>query len=160
MVRKLVLLPEKDGYGISFGAGYNSATLESSASVFGKRPNGAPLVVDCTWLCDPVEYAYLRAFYRTSTALGSLPFLANLAVGAGPLEELSCIFEPGSFTLRETSGNMHKVSARLIAVRRSTTDGDSYDEALAMLLSEYGSTAVTIDILQLIEELANEDLRT
>lgn len=157
-MRRLAILPDKASYSADMGASFVSSSLDGPASNFGARPRGAADEVQCSWSLTPGEYAYMRAFFRTAQSQGSLPFTAALAVDGAPLEDYVAVFVPGSFGLRGISGEVHTVSARLLASKASTAAEVDFDETVAMLLSEYGTTSDTTQNLGLLDELVNEDL--
>lgn len=160
-MRTLAVLPDKTGYSAKPGAAFGSKTFAGSpASRFAARPGSEPDVLECTWVLTPGEYTYLRAFYRTATALGSLPFEAMLAVDGAELLPYQALIVPGSFGLRSVSGEEHRVSATLVASRAPTGAGDDYDAIVAVLLGEYGGEDGADGALALFGQLANEDLRT
>lgn len=110
---KLKLHPDKAGYAVDRGTEIISAKLDGGASKIRKDILNAAFRVSVQWITHPDGYNYLNAFYRTSTANGSLPFTIDLYLDKSEPVEFSAQFVPDTFKLSSQSGETYYVSAEL-----------------------------------------------
>lgn len=151
---KLSLRPDSAGYSATDGTEVIFAELDGGAGRYTRDKWGATSSVDVTWTLLPIQHQYLRAFYNTTIAKGSLPFLCDLILDNPEPAEHVCRIVPGSMKLGSQQGWAY-VSSAQFEVEPVTADADA-DAALVMLYEEYGDGAYYI--LNLLAELVNEDL--
>ncbi|GEA08488.1 hypothetical protein KUL42_32490 [Alteromonas sp. KUL42] len=151
---KLVLSPLQSAYSIEDGNETHRIELDGGLGRYRKDIIGASNKVTASWLLDANEYAYLRAFYRTTTKSGSVSFLVDLIINYADVSEYEAFFMPESLRLDGIEGGMFKCSATL-EVKQKKPEED-IDEALVMIFNAFGSdTSSTISI---IEHFANNTL--
>lgn len=135
-LEKFAAPPDQAGYTVEDGVEVLRAQLDGGAARYRRDIIGASRIVNVQWTFSQEGYLYFRAFYRTSTAQGSKPFLIDLVLDDVELTEHEAYFIPGSVRLNNVSGHRHVVAAQLEV---TPTDPDaSYDEALVMIYTEYG----------------------
>lgn len=125
-MRKLILIPNEDGYVLDFANG-NLSTGEDLGSMRLRRLlRGTPHLASLTWTAVGLEFDYLRAFWRTATKFGVKPFLIDLPVRRqGPIEH-TAMFVPGSFDFSGNTGISYTVSARAYVVPNVAHSAVSY----------------------------------
>ncbi len=97
---------------------------------------GATHAITVQWACDPLKYSVLEAFFRTTTAMGSLPFQCELIIDDAPTALYECKFVPGSYGLQSQSGHNYVVGANLYASQIIVDD--AYDVGLITAYSAFG----------------------
>lgn len=151
---KLQLPPDSAGYSVTDGKEVVSIQLDGGAARYRRDILNANSKVTCQWSCDRDEYQYLRAFFKTATSQGSLPFLIDLALDDPSLTEHQAYFVPGSMVLREQRGHLYVVASEL-DVKPIPRDA-AYDESLVMVWSNYAPEPALF--LNALEKLVNVDL--
>lgn len=151
---KLQLPPDSAGYSVTDGKEVVSIQLDGGAARYRRDILNANSKVTCQWSCDRDEYQYLRAFFKTATSQGSLPFLIDLALDDPALTEHQAYFVPGSMALREQRGHLYVVAAEL-DVKPIPRDA-AYDESLVMMWSSYAPEPALF--LNQLEQLVNVNL--
>lgn len=92
-----------------------STQLNSPKPLFRNDVSGNSFFVDVYFYLDKLGYQYMRSYYRTGTANGSLPFNINLILeGANPAL-YTVEFVPGTWTLSAIEGDFFNVSCQLEA---------------------------------------------
>lgn len=109
----LLLPPDQANYASPFGHTAVSTLLDGGASRFRADQLGGAFFVTVQWTLSKKNYNYLTAFYRTSTAAGSLPFLIGLILDSGDIQTYTAHFVPDSFALTSQSGQTYIVGATL-----------------------------------------------
>jgi len=137
---KLHLLPDADGYTMTEGNDVIGTTLEGGAGRYRRDKIGAAKTANVKWTLNPGQYQYWRAFYKTATQRGSLPFLCDLVGedGCGPAEHI-CQFVPGSVTLPEQHGLTYVQQATLEVLPLPTDE--EYDADVILLYETFGDDA-------------------
>jgi hypothetical protein len=153
-MEKFQILPDSTGYSVTDGKEVISIQLDGGASRYRRDILNANSKVTCQWSFDRDEYQYMRAFYKTTTSNGSIPFLIDLILDESALTEHQAYFVPGSMALREQRGHLYLVSAEL-DVKPIPRDV-LYDESLVMIWSNYYPDPLVF--LNALEQLVNVDL--
>jgi hypothetical protein len=151
---KLQLEPAQDGYSADDGPAVLSAQPSKGPMRLRLDQPNAPPVVNVTFRLNPVQFAYWRAFLRTTIAKGSLPFTIDLLIDSPIPQEYEARIIPGSVRLAGVDGMRHIVQATLEV--RDVPGDIGYDETLVWLFDAYGEGAS--DILNLLAKLVNEDM--
>lgn len=134
---KLLKAPDSSSYGVQFGKEVERAQLDGGAGRYRKDIFNASFMIPVIWICDPEEYTYLMAFYRTATKRGSLSFTVDLIIDSSELTEYEVHIVPETFGLTSQRGHTYIVGATLEAkqpVNPSETGDDNdiidaYEEA-------------------------------
>lgn len=105
--------PTREGYTVQYGDHVVSTSQDSGPSKvrFGTLRN--PSIVNVQWVCFPLKYDYLRAFYRTRLSNGSLPFLIELRHDQHVSAQYEARFVPNAMSLASVSGDLSIVTAQL-----------------------------------------------
>lgn len=113
-MQKLYLAPDAEGYSSSDGEESLVTALDGGAGRYRQDKVGASKTVTAKWTMNAWEYEYWRAFYRTATGNGALPFLCDMLSedGKGPAEHV-CNFIPGSVSLPAQMGLTYVQQAQL-----------------------------------------------
>jgi len=151
---KFQLPPDSAAYTVVDGKEVVAVQLDGGAARYRRDILNANSKVTCQWTFDRDEYQYMRAFYRTATSNGSLPFLIDLALDDPALTEHQAYFVPGSMSLREQRGLMYVVAAEL-DVKPIPRD-QAHDECLVMIWSNYAPEPALF--LNQLEQLVNVQL--
>lgn len=146
----LSLAPDQAGYSVEDGEEVLSVRLDGGLSRYRRDVVGAASSVRVQWTVGPTEYAYLRAFYRTTTGRGTEAFLVDLILDSATLTRHTAYFVPGSMKLTGVSGLTYTVQA-MLEVKPLAPDAD-YDAALVALYEAYGeqSAAFLSDLEQFV----------
>ncbi len=155
---KLVIPPNQASYATKDGKEVISAKLDGGASRFRRDILEAASSINVVWSVGPDEYQYLRAFYKSVTVRGSLPFLIDLYMDLPTLTEHEAYFVPKSFALTGQRGKEFTVSAQLEAIPLEADD--DLNIGLVALYNAYGSFAAAEAVLDRLAIFANEDLPT
>lgn len=115
-MRKLLLVPEAPAYRLKFGDNNLSTGEDTGAMRLRHRLRGNPHLASVSWSVTGLEFDYLRAFWRTVTKFGAMPFLIDLPVRSGIPVEHRALFAPGSFTFNGEGPLLYTVSAQLLVV--------------------------------------------
>lgn len=134
-MRKLALQAEASGYSAAGTPGALSATLDGPAGRYRADQEGAVQLLTLNWLLDAEEYRYMRAFYRTGTVFGSEPFLVDLLIHHGTVDEHTAKFIPGTMELVSISGEAFAVRAAAEAHPSATIITSELLDALAYLVN-------------------------
>lgn len=153
---KLVIPPNQSGYSVSVGQETISTKLDGGASRFRVDILNASSDVTCSWTVGPDNYEYLRRFYLVNIKNGNEPFLIDLILDSPMPTQYTARFIPGSWGLTGQQGHTYTVGCQL-EIEAIEHDYD-YDEAIIMLISEYGSEEAALEILNLLDKLVNHDL--
>lgn len=105
--------PDQNGYTIQDGSEVVATKLGGGASRQRRDILGAAYTANVQWTLGPEGYRYFRAFYKHATTSGSTPFLIDLLLNSGNMEERECYFMPGSVGLIEQRGLKFVVGAKL-----------------------------------------------
>jgi hypothetical protein len=143
MPPRLTLLPDSDGYSSAEGDEVIAIKLAGGASRLRRDKLGAAKTVNVKWTMNPSDYQYWRAFFRTATLMGSLPFECQLVSedGCGPAWHI-CTFVPGSVSLPSQQGWTYVQQATL-EVTPLPTDA-SQDEMIMDIYEELGPNANSV----------------
>lgn len=132
---KLTLLPDNSAYTVQDGKEIVSVQLDGGASRRRRDVLGAASRVSCKWICDELEYKYLRAFYKTRIASGADSFLIDLILDEPSLVECRAAFVPNSMVLQDQKGLTYFVSAELEVI--PNVADTVYDESLVTIFENY-----------------------
>lgn len=110
---KFILIPDSSSYSVQDGMEVSSTKLDGGAARYRRDILGATSKVEATWILDPGEFRYIRAFYRSMTVSGSAPFMIDLIVDRPELTEHKAYFVPGGLQLTQQKGLTYYVSATL-----------------------------------------------
>jgi hypothetical protein len=128
---KLTLAPDQSGY--TAGTAENeilSVKLDGGFSRYRRDQLRSTFNVDVQWTVGPVQYAYLRAFYRTAVNQAEEVFEIDLQADDPVMRTYEAHFVPGSFKLSAVTGNQYTVGASL-EVKPITMESD-VDEAFIL----------------------------
>jgi hypothetical protein len=153
---KLLLTPTQAGYGVTHAENTIATRLSGGLSKVRLDQVGGASSVNVSWTLTGHEYQYLMAFYRTTIQHGSLKFLCDLILGSAELQEHTCLFLPGTLTLSSQQGDAYVVRAQL-EVEPTEVD-EEFDQAIVDLFQEYQPAEAGHELLEQLEQLANEDL--
>lgn len=131
-MRTLRLVPERT-YTVGFGPESVATAGDGVPSlVFRNAERHASRTLDATFLCDPAQHAYLRAFDRL-TGLGAEWFQVGLMVDDRTLGQYKARILPGSLHLTKVEGDLHTMAARLEAMWLNPADdiSDEFDSLAA-----------------------------
>lgn len=109
----LSLPPDQSNYAVTDGHTTVSTKLDGGASRFRADQQGATFLVDVQWRCDATNFNYLKAFYRTAVAFGSLPFIVGLYLDNATINNYTAFFVPDTFKLASQQGQTFTVTAQL-----------------------------------------------
>lgn len=109
----LSMPPDQSNYQLTDGHTTVSTQLDGGAGRYRADVLGASYRLVCQWTCDKRNFNYIKAFYRTSTVFGSLPFQIALMIDGGDLDTYTAYFLPDTFNLISQSGNTWIVGATL-----------------------------------------------
>jgi len=152
---KLQLRPDTQGYSVQDGEDAFAVELDGGAGRYSRDKWGSTSKVAVSWTLLPNQYQYLRAFFNTTIAKGSLPFLCDLILDyPSPLEHV-CRIVPGTMNLGSQQGYAYVSSCTLEV--EPIMDAE-FDAAIVMLFEEYGEGSTSSDILNLLASLVNIDL--
>lgn len=102
---KLKLSPDSTGFTVLDGNTNVAIQLDGGDPRVRADQLGAASLVTGQWTLGPEDYDTLRAFYRTGTFFGSMPFLIDLVgVDGSELTTYVARFVPGTFKLLSQSG--------------------------------------------------------
>lgn len=157
-LKKLGLLPDSSNYSVTEGNDAISVTLDGGLPRQRLDVLGASKTIECQWILDRAEYAYIRAFYKDVTLLSGVVFLIDLIIDDPVIEEHTVLFTPGSLQLSRQEGLAYTVKATLEAkplIRTAT-----YDSTIVALFDAYGSDYDTefATVASLISTLMNTTL--
>src|SRR5690242_15106844 len=96
---KIKCQPNSDGYAIKEGNEVISVELDGGGPRMRRDKIGAVAVANVKWDCHQARYDYLKAFHRTATAKGSLPFNIDLVLDNSVPTTYKVRFVPDSFNL-------------------------------------------------------------
>jgi hypothetical protein len=122
---KLLLTPERSGYTYTEGEVALTVKLAGGASKTRLDLLNATTNINVKWNCSLGGYNYLKAFYRTATKFGSLPFLIDLLYDSGTVEEYTAKFVSGTLRLTSQSGLLYVMEAVLeVSSNNPSADDD------------------------------------
>ena len=113
-MRRLQLVPDKEGYRVTLANSAASVTLDGPAAAYRALRGGEPHEVECTWKCSPADFGYLQAFYD-AVAEGAVPFVVPLVTATYELKDHVALMRSGSLSWT-VDGSEHRVSAKLWAI--------------------------------------------
>lgn len=156
-LNKLLYPPEQQGYSVESSAdAVTRIQLDGGAGRYRQDLFGVSDLVTCSWILDPQEYNWFKAFYRVHSS-GSIPFLAELIVDSAELQEYECRIMPGTFKLDQQQGFAYFVSAVLecVAVNEpSSVDDDNLMYISALLGPDYFRIFTKVnDMLHLVTNI-------
>jgi len=109
------IVPEYSNYTTIDGIEVVSTMLEGGTPRYRRDILNSASEVTVEWWLDQVGYDYIRAFYRTATVSGSVPFTIQLYLGKSHLTTHTAYFKPGSMTLASVeAGPYFTVDATLM----------------------------------------------
>lgn len=133
---KLLLQPERNGYSVTFATEAIDVQLEGGLSRTRQDILHGAHKISVNFICNPEEYTYLMAFYRSISGRGSQAFEIDLFVEEAGIQECSAKFVPGSVSLAEQSGLSYTVNAQLEVVPPINPDQEDDD---IDIVDEYNS---------------------
>jgi len=153
---KLTIPPNQASYSVKDGNETLSVKLDGGQSRYRRDILEASSIVDVAWSVNGAEFQYLRAFYKTTSRRGSLPFLIDLYLDLPTLTEHEAYFVKDTVKFPSQRGLEFTVSAQL-EVKPLEAD-DDYNQAIVDLYNEYGSYEAAQEVLAQLEQLTNVDL--
>lgn len=115
-MRKLILPPDEDKFQLVPGNVNLSTGREQGRMRVRHLLNGTPHVATLQWNVVGSEFDYLRAFWRTGTKFGALPFLIDLPVNNYRLIEHKAMFVQDSFAFAGVNPIQFNVTAKALVV--------------------------------------------
>jgi hypothetical protein len=117
-MRHLALRPALSSYAFTDGRSTSRIDLGGSVGRYRRDFVGSSYRVTCAWILSGDEYTYMRAFYNTASAEGSLPFTVDLILDKAVsdcccVERYTSYFIPETMRLNSKSGDIYYVSAEL-----------------------------------------------
>jgi hypothetical protein len=107
------LVPEKAGYTVVDGDGALRVQHEGPRARYREDDEGDLADVSVSFLVEGAGLVYWRAFYRTGTKRGSLPFLIDLAIDGAVLTRHKAWFVPGTVKMVSAGGLAYRVTCQL-----------------------------------------------
>lgn len=151
---KLSIAPDKASYVVTDGTQVDMQQLEGGSGAYRADILNSSSQVSVQWSVDGLGYEYLRAFYRTITQHGALPFTIDLILDKPFLTTHTAHFVPGtSLGPAQIQGETYTVSATL-EVEPLDADED-YDNSIVTMFNIYGDA--TGDILNLFDVIVNHN---
>lgn len=150
---KLKIPPQQSGYGVKYASGIINQKLDGGASRQRADVLGGSNTVSVSWVVNFAQFQYLQAFYRIQVSKAGTPFLADLIIDNGQVEEYQCFIVPNSWTFGSTKGLSINVSATL-EVFAKTADLE-FDQTV---IDTYDGDNDPSEVFILLGKLANEDL--
>lgn len=155
-MQKLTLPPDNSGYASTEGVDVLVAKIDGGPARYRRDFIGATSTVNVTWRAlSATGYKYLRAFFNTAAARGSVPFLADLILDDGALTEHECYFVPGTFGTQQVQGGVLFDVTAQFEVKPLPVD-DAYNQGLIDAYAAFGEDSA--EGLALLEQLVNVDL--
>lgn len=153
----LTIPPDQSSYTVIDGLETLSVKLDGGASKYRRDVLNATSFVTVQWSLNPDDYKYIRAFYNTATASGSVPFLIDLLLDFPELTQHQAYFIPGTMKLQSQAGLQYVVVAQLEV---KPIPANEEDDLVLIMNKEldylYGNDSE--EILNLLDELVNVDL--
>ena len=113
-MEKLKLRPDSSSYSVDHANENTSVTLDGGASRVRRTMVASTHKVSVSFTLNVKSFNYLMAFYRTSTAKGSLKFIMELIIDGG-IDDYVCTFVPDSLKLTSQAGLKYTVSFKVEA---------------------------------------------
>lgn len=151
---KLVLRPENSSYTVKDGVEVASTALDGGASRRRLDQLGSVYSVNASFVLNSNQYQYLRSFYKTVTASGSLPFLIDLIINEPDLTEYTAYFVEGSLQLQYQKGLTYSASCSF-EVLPNPIDAE-FDQSFVDFYALYGENYQSI--FDMLEYIANHAL--
>ena len=118
VIYNCAIVPEYSNYTTIDGIEVVSTMLEGGTPRYRRDILNSTSEVTVEWWLDSVGYEYIRAFYRTATLSGSVPFTIQLYLGKPTLTTHTAYFKPGSMTLASVeAGPYFTVDATLLVTQ-------------------------------------------
>jgi hypothetical protein len=150
---KFIIRPDNSSYSATDGKEVVSVALDGGSSRYRRDILGASSIVNVQWVCDREEFHYIRAFFRSLTGKGALPFAIDLILDNSLPVEHKAYFIPGSMVLTGQRGLSYYVSAQL-EVEPVDIDEDMEIDYVIMF-NEFGDEASMLRGEDLLNELVN-----
>lgn len=113
-MRKLVLSPEQPEFTFTLPLTALSNSGDAPAIALRRNFRNMARLVNVSWIAVGIEFDYLRAFYRTGTGFGALPFLIDLPTdGNAAVEHKAFFASPIKFSGQ--TGTLFNLTAQLYA---------------------------------------------
>jgi hypothetical protein len=157
MTNKLNLPPDQAGYAVlDAGNEVVRVQLAGGAGRYRRDILNASKMANVTWTLGPEEYDYFEMFYRVMTLRAGEPFLIDLIIGESGLTQHEARFIPGSKQLQSQRGLTYVVTAQLEVTPKQYDY--AYEDSLIVLLSAYTDFDSSLEVINQLEQLVNEDL--
>lgn len=117
-MQTLTLIPAKSGYSITPTSEFWRTQLDGGAGRYGRGPRNNAWNANVQFITDGEGFRYLRAFYRTVLANGSLPFVLQFVYPLSTLTLHKARFVPGSLKLSGINGETYVAAAALEVEQR------------------------------------------
>jgi hypothetical protein len=101
----MALAPDYASYTTTDGVETMAIKLKGGASRYRKDVLNSTTTVDCQCTLTAGQYEYWRAFYRTATVSGSIPFNCPLTLDRADVQTFKCYFVPNSTNVSNMDGN-------------------------------------------------------
>ena len=153
----LNLIPDQASYAVTDGEEVISVSLDGGSSRFRRDILRSPFLVNVKWTLSQDEYNYIRAFYKTGVESGSSPFLIQLLIDSGELEEYEAHFVPNSFKLSSVKATSYTVTSQLEVIQKNRNEQDDWAKIMEYEFNyHYGEDSEVF--LVLLDELVNVHL--
>lgn len=114
--------------------------LDGGAGRYAVDLFGISDLVNCSFVCSPSDFNYLKSFYNVAVSSGE-SFLMNLLIDRFELTLYECRFMPNTFKITGTKGLTTFVSATVEAILYG--DIPVSDEDILVLIDEFGQSYET-----------------
>lgn len=157
-LKKFTIPPQEAGYTVTDGEETIAEKLDGGASRYRADILNASLKVTVRWLFTQAQFGYFRAFYKGTTASGSLPFLLDLIIDEGTaLTEHTCNFVPRKLKTIKVKGHSYQVSVELEV--RPIIHPDGFYDSIVFLYEQFGEDqAGASNMFNQLEQLVTVDL--
>lgn len=146
---KLTIPPDSANYVITDGTEANRQQLDGGSGAYRRDILNATAQVAVGWTVDENKYNYLRAFYRSVTEKGSLPFSIDLVLDYARLVTYTAHFIPGSFGTPRIQGATYVIGA-MLEVEPDDVD-EAFDLSLVEVINAFGDeTDYALNLLNII----------
>ena len=158
-IQTLYSLPDASGYSIDSGLGVLRVALDGGIGRYRADQLSTSFIANVQWSLNPVEFAYIQAFYRRAALKGSTPFYANLIIDTSGVQSYLCNIIPGSWKpVKQNQGLLYIVSAQLEVT--PAIDTPALLAADLLLIESYSIPVSEIGIGNLYLSFKNGTLQT
>ena len=124
-IPSMSIVPDYASYAVTDSAETLSVKLKGGASRYRKDILNSTSTVNCQWTLTSGQYEYWRAFYRTATQSGSIPFWCPLTLDRSGVAPFKCYFIPESISVSGMEGDVVFVVQAQLEVYPNPPDATS-----------------------------------